>query len=97
MLTGGLIEFADIYPDRIEGMPLPKKPVDPNKKSTKELHKISSALSTTGPKSVKSVSTRKKDNSSDASSVMSSLSVADSVISKANVRKSRITTATNYR
>lgn len=100
VLTGGIVDFADEFPDRIEGMSLPKKPVDPNKKVvTKEVYKNASALSTTGgPKSVKSMATtKKKENASDVSSVMSSLSVADSVISRATARKARVVTTANYR
>jgi centrosomal protein CEP41 len=101
VLTGGLVDFADEYPDRIEGLPLPKKPVDPSKKVvTKEVYKTASALTTTGgggPKSVKSSATRKKETASDVSSVMSSLSVADSVISKATARKARVATTNSYR
>lgn len=99
VLTGGLVEYADLYPDHIEGMPLPKRPVDPTKKPTRDVYKGSSGLSTSGgAKSVKSVSTRsKRDTTSDASSVSSSLSVAETVISQAVARKARIQGATNYR
>ncbi|TMW55614.1 hypothetical protein Poli38472_010496 [Pythium oligandrum] len=97
VLTGGIVDFSDEYPDRIEGLSLPKKPKDPSKKATKEMYKNAPALSTTGPKSIKSVSTRKKDNASDASSVVSTLSVAETVISRAAVRKARVATAANYR
>ncbi|KAF1323942.1 hypothetical protein FI667_g10209, partial [Globisporangium splendens] len=47
VLTGGLIDYADAYPDHIEGIPLPKKPVDPSKKPTRDVYKGSSGLSTT--------------------------------------------------
>ncbi|KAJ0392480.1 hypothetical protein P43SY_004011 [Pythium insidiosum] len=96
VLTGGLVDFADEYPDRIEGLPLPRKPVDPSKKPSKEVYKTASALSTT--KSVKSVAAgRKKDDASDVSSIASARTVADSVISRATARKNRVSTAANYR
>lgn len=97
VLTGGLVEYADMNPDHIEGVPLPKRPVDPSKKPTRDVYKGSSGMSTTGPKSVKSVSTRRKDSASDASSISSSLSVAETVISKAVARKARVQGVTNYR
>lgn len=94
VLTGGLVDYADLYPDHIEGLALPKKPVDPSKKVSRDVYKTAPSLSTTGPKSV--ATTRRKD-SSDVSSVMSTLSVAETIISKANVRKERIAGGANYR
>lgn len=98
VLTGGLIDYADEFPDHIEGTPLPPKPVDPTKKSAKrEVYKGSSALSSTSTRSVRSVATRRQGTPSDVSSVMSNLSVAESVISKATNRKERVGRTTNYR
>lgn len=100
VLTGGLVDYADEYPDHIEGLPLPKRPVDPSKKPSRDVYKAAPSLASTTARSVKSVSTRKgKDSASDTSSVMSSLSVAETVISKATARKARVTGngAANYR
>ncbi|EEY70422.1 sporangia induced conserved hypothetical protein [Phytophthora infestans T30-4] len=96
VLTGGLLDFADEYPEHIEGTPLPPKPVDLAKKNTKrDVHRGSSALSST--RSVRGVATRRKGTPSDVSSVMSNLSVAESVISKATARKERVVGASNFR
>lgn len=98
VLTGGLVDYADLYPDHIEGIALPKKPVDPSKKASRDVYKTAPSLSTTGPKSVKSVATTRRKDSSDVSSVMSTLSVAETIISKANVRKERVAGGgANYR
>ncbi|ETK97087.1 hypothetical protein F441_00352 [Phytophthora nicotianae CJ01A1] len=95
VLTGGLVDYADEYPEHIEGTPLPPKPVDPAKKSARrEVYKGSSAASN---RSVRSVATRRKGTPSDVSSVMSNLSVAESVISKATARKERVVGASSYR
>lgn len=99
VLTGGLVDYADLYPDHIEGIALPKKPVDPSKKTSRDVYKTAPSLTTTGPKSVRSVATsRRKESASDVSSIMSTLSVAETIISKANVRKERIAGGgANYR
>ncbi|KAE9284043.1 hypothetical protein PF008_g27254 [Phytophthora fragariae] len=99
VLTGGLVDYADEFPDHIEGTPLPPKPVDPTKKQTKrDVYKGSAALSSTAStRSVRSVVTRRKGTPSDVSSVMSNLTVAESVISKATARKERIGGTANYR
>jgi centrosomal protein CEP41 len=105
VLTGGMADYAEEFPDHIEGIPLPRRPGDPSKKaaaaSTREVYKTAPSLTSTSSvaKSVKSAATRRKDAGSDVSSVMSSLSVAETVISKANARKARISGggAANYR
>ncbi|KAH7472205.1 Centrosomal protein of 41 kDa B [Phytophthora ramorum] len=99
VLTGGIIDYADEFPDHIEGTPFPPKPVDPAKKSTKrDVFKGPSALSSTASsRSVRSVATRRKGTPSDVSSVMSNLTVAESVISKATARKDRGVGTANYR
>jgi len=99
VLTGGLIDYADEFPDHIEGTPLPPKPVDPAKKTTKrDVYKGPSALSSTAStRSVRSVATRRKGTPSDVSSVMSNLTVAETVISKATARKDRVGGTANYR
>ncbi|KAL3660518.1 hypothetical protein V7S43_014662 [Phytophthora oleae] len=97
-LTGGLIDYADEFPDHIEGIPLPPKPADPNKSAKREVYKNSAALiSTASTRSVRSVATKKKGTMSDVSSVMSNLTVAESVISKATARKERTGGTMNYR
>ncbi|GMF23828.1 unnamed protein product [Phytophthora lilii] len=99
VLTGGLIDYADEFPGHIEGTPLPPKPVDPAKKiSKRDVYKGPSALtSTASTKSVRSAAIRRKGTFSDVSSVMSNLTVAESVISKATARKERIVGTANYR
>ncbi|OQS04849.1 sporangia induced hypothetical protein [Thraustotheca clavata] len=90
LLSGGLSEYAALYPDHIEGTtpPLPKNHASKAKKSSKDVYRSGSAMSSTA--SVKSMSTRKRDNESDASSIASARSVAESVISKASARKSSL-------
>ncbi|KAG7383070.1 Centrosomal protein of 41 kDa [Phytophthora pseudosyringae] len=99
VLTGGLIDYADEFPDHIEGTPLPPKPVDPTKKTAmRDVYKGPSALSSAAStRSVRSVATRRKGSPSDVSSVMSNLTVAESVISKATARKERGGGTANYR
>ncbi|KAG6964987.1 hypothetical protein JG688_00007441 [Phytophthora aleatoria] len=99
VLTGGLIDYADAFPEHIEGTPLPPKPVDPARKNAKrDVYRGSSGLSSTASsRSVRSMATRRKGTPSDASSVMSNRTVADSVISKATARKERVVGASNYR
>ncbi|RLN74245.1 hypothetical protein BBJ28_00000583 [Nothophytophthora sp. Chile5] len=99
VLSGGLVDYADEFPDHIEGTPLPRKPVDPSKRPLmRDVFKGPSALSSSSSsRSVRSVTTRKKGGASDVSSIMSNLSVAESVISKATTRKERVTGPVNYR
>lgn len=103
VLTGGMADYAEEYPDHIEGIPLPRRPADPSKKpgTAREVYKTAPSLSSSASvaKSVKSSATRRKDTGSDVSSVMSSLSVAETVISKATARKARLSGAgaANYR
>ncbi|KAG9413092.1 Centrosomal protein of 41 kDa [Aphanomyces cochlioides] len=89
VLSGGLMEYAALYPDHVEGTPPPKPSSHDNKKPARDLYKSGTALTSTA-KSVKSVATRKKDSESDISSVASHQSVAESVISKATERKASI-------
>ncbi|CAK4651602.1 unnamed protein product [Aphanomyces euteiches] len=89
VLSGGLMEYAALYPDHVEGTPPPKPSSRDNKKPARDLYKSGTALTSTA-KSVKSVATRKKDSESDISSVASHQSVAESVISKATERKASI-------
>ncbi|KDO31449.1 hypothetical protein SPRG_04064 [Saprolegnia parasitica CBS 223.65] len=90
LLTGGLSEYAAANPEHIEGTPppLPKGHASRDKKATKDVYRSGSAMSSAA--SVKSMSTRKRDNESDASSIASARSVADSVISKATARKASV-------
>lgn len=98
MLTGGLAEYAELFPDHVEGVPLPRRPADPTKKLTRDVYKGASGLATSGAKSVKSAAMRsRRDTTSDASSVTSTLSVAETVISKAVARKARVQGGANYR
>ncbi|KAG7383285.1 Centrosomal protein of 41 kDa [Phytophthora boehmeriae] len=99
VLTGGIMDYADEFPDQIEGTPLPRKPADPSRKSgMRDVYKSSSALApSVSSRSVRSMATRKKGGASDVSSVMSNLSVAESVISKATARKERGMATANYR
>lgn len=99
VLSGGLVDYADEFPDHIEGTPLPPKPVDPTKKTTRrDVYKGSAALTpSVSSRSVRSVATRRKGTPSDVSSVMSNLSVAETVISKATARKERVVNTANYR
>lgn len=99
VLTGGISTYADEFPDHIEGTPFPPKPVDLTKKSTKRsVYRGSSALSTTGSMgNARSGSSRRKGTPSDVSSVMSNLSVAESIISKATARKERVLGTAIYR
>ncbi|CCI50723.1 unnamed protein product [Albugo candida] len=91
VLTGGILEYADFHPEHIEGIPFPKRAIDPQKKLIiREVLKVSPALSVSGAKSVKSTTKRRGKGGCDIVSVTSSMSVAETVISRANTRKSRV-------
>ena len=98
VLSGGLVDFAEAYPDRIEGLPLPKRATDPAKKPAKEFTRATTAMST-HTKSVCSSATKRKEDghATEVSSVSSSLSVAETVITRANARKAHVATAVGYR
>nr|CCA16959.1 sporangia induced conserved hypothetical protein [Albugo laibachii Nc14] len=54
VLTGGILEYADSHPEHLEGIPFPKRAVDPQKKLiAREVMRGSPALSVSGAKSVK--------------------------------------------
>ncbi|KAL7682241.1 putative Rhodanese-like domain-containing protein [Plasmopara halstedii] len=95
VLTGGLINYADEFPDHIEGTPLPPKPVDPSKVSKRSVYRGSSASSSM--RNTRSGMSRQRGTPSDVSSIMSNLSVAESIISKATARKERVIGTANYR
>lgn len=92
VLAGGLLEFSARKPAYVEGqLPTqPKAAAKPSRRGSRDAYKVPSALSSTGGFSRRgSASGRNKSSISDVDSVMSNLTVAESVISRASARKNR--------
>ncbi|ETW10068.1 hypothetical protein H310_00454 [Aphanomyces invadans] len=93
VLTGGLCEYAALFPEHVEGT-LPPRPKstgrDTAKKPSRDLYKSGTALTSSSVKSVAGSMRKKPDGDSDVSSIASHQSVAESIISKATMRKASI-------
>ena len=92
VLNGGLKQYAIQFPDHVDGtLPSPPKSKVKARSSSRSVYKVASALSST----TKSKTSHRRhttggcDVNSIADSMASNLTVAESVISRATVRKKR--------
>ncbi|ETV87566.1 hypothetical protein H257_01094 [Aphanomyces astaci] len=90
VLSGGLMEYAALYPHHVEGTPPPRPKARDAKKPARDLYKSGTALIASSAKSVAGSTRKKLVGDDDVSSVASHQSVAESVISKATQRKSSV-------